>query len=173
MKIAVYPGSFDPVTFGHIDVLERAIEIFDRVIITVAINSSKQPVFGTEERVALISEATAGYPNVEVDTFDGLIVDYARRKHAVALVRGLRAMSDFEYEFQMALMNRKLASEIATVFLMPNEKFTYLNSSIIRELARHRTSVADFVPENVRIALEKCFGSAHREQDQAHHTSVD
>ncbi|MFZ1729454.1 MAG: pantetheine-phosphate adenylyltransferase [Bacteroidota bacterium] len=165
MKIAVYPGSFDPITFGHIDVLERATEIFERVIITVAINSSKQPIFSVEERIALITEATARYTNVEVDTFDGLIVDYARRKNAAVLVRGLRALSDFEYEFQMALMNRKLASEIATVFLMPNEKFTYLNSSIVRELARHRTSVADFVPENVRLALEKRFGAAHREQD--------
>ncbi|MFA6233085.1 MAG: pantetheine-phosphate adenylyltransferase [Bacteroidota bacterium] len=165
MKIAVYPGSFDPITFGHIDVLERAIEIFDHVIITVAINSSKQPIFSTEERIALIKDATAGYPNVEVDTFEGLIVDYACRKQASALVRGLRALSDFEYEFQMALMNRKLASEIATVFLMPNEKYTYLNSSIVRELARHRTSVADFVPENVRIALENRFGTAHRERD--------
>ncbi len=165
MKIAVYPGSFDPITFGHIDVVERAIGIFDRVIITVAINSSKQPIFSTEERVALIKDATAGYANVEVDTFEGLIVDYARSKQAVALLRGMRALSDFEYEFQMALMNRKLASEIATVFLMPNEKFTYLNSSIVRELARHRTSVADFVPDNVRLALENRFGTAHREQD--------
>jgi pantetheine-phosphate adenylyltransferase len=162
MKIAVYPGSFDPITFGHIDVVERAIEIFDRVIITVARNSSKQPVFSTEERVALISEAVKGYPSVEVDTFDGLIVDYARSRNAAALLRGLRAVSDFEYEFQMALMNRKLASEIATVFLMPHEKFTYLNSSIVRELARHRTGVADFVPANVRLALEQRFGTPQR-----------
>jgi pantetheine-phosphate adenylyltransferase len=162
MKIAVYPGSFDPVTFGHLDVLERATDIFDRVIITVARNSSKQALFSTEERVALIAEAIKGYPSVEVDTFDGLIVDYARSRNAAALLRGLRAVSDFEYEFQMALMNRKLASEVATVFLMPHEKFTYLNSSIVRELARHRTSVADFVPENVRIALEARFGVPQR-----------
>lgn len=162
MKIAVYPGSFDPVTFGHLDVLERATDIFDRVIITVARNSSKQALFSTEERVALIAEAIKDFPTVEVDTFDGLIVDYARSRNAAALLRGLRAVSDFEYEFQMALMNRKLASEIATVFLMPHEKFTYLNSSIVRELARHRTSVADFVPENVRIALEARFGVPQR-----------
>ena len=162
MKTAVYPGSFDPITFGHIDVLERAIEIFDRVIITVAKNSSKQPLFSTEERVTLIADAVREYPTVEVDTFDGLIVDYARSRQAAALLRGLRAVSDFEYEFQMALMNRKLASEIATVFLMPHEKFTYLNSSIVRELARHRTSVADFVPENVRRALEQRFGAPQR-----------
>ena len=120
------------------------------MIITVARNSSKQPIFTTDERVALCRQAVEGIRNAEVDTFEGLIVDYARSQGAVALVRGLRALSDFEYEFQMALMNRKLASEVATVFLMPNEKFTYLNSSIVRELARHRTSVADFVPENVR-----------------------
>lgn len=162
MKIAVYPGSFDPITFGHLDVLERATAIFDRVIITVARNSSKQPVFSTDERVTLIAEAVATMPTVEVDTFDGLIVDYARARDATALLRGLRAVSDFEYEFQMALMNRKLAGEIATVFLMPHEKFTYLNSSIVRELARHRTDVSDFVPENVRRALEQRFGTPQR-----------
>lgn len=164
MKIAVYPGSFDPITHGHLDVLDRAIEIFDNVIITVAINAAKKPLFTTEERITLISDIVAATPSVEVDTFEGLIVDYARRKNAVALVRGLRAVSDFEYEFQMALMNRKLAPEIATVFLMPNEKFTYLNSSIVRELARHRTSVADFVPDTVRIALEQRFGTPHRQR---------
>ena len=162
MKTAVYPGSFDPITFGHFDVIERALDLFDRVIITVAVNSSKAPLFSTEERVAMIREAAAHMPGVEVDVFSGLIVDYARSKGAVALVRGLRAVSDFEYEFQMALMNRKLASDVATVFLMPHEKFTYLNSSIVRELARHRTSVADFVPENVRIALEARFGVPQR-----------
>lgn len=162
MKIAVYPGSFDPITYGHLDVVERAIEIFDRVIVTVARNSSKQPLFDTEERVALITEAVRPFPTVEVDTFDGLIVDFARSRNAAALLRGLRAVSDFEYEFQMALMNRKLASEIATVFLMPHEKFTYLNSSIVRELARHRTDVGDFVPENVRAALERHFGAPQR-----------
>ncbi len=158
MKIAVYPGSFDPVTYGHIDVLERATGLFDKVIVTVARNSSKTPLFTTEQRVALLSEALAHLPNVEVDTFEGLIVDYARRKHAVALVRGLRAVSDFEFEFQMALMNRKLENDLATVFLMPHEKFTYLNSSIVRELARHRTDVSDFVPDNVRAALVAHFG---------------
>ncbi|MBN1448896.1 MAG: pantetheine-phosphate adenylyltransferase [Bacteroidetes bacterium] len=158
MKIAVYPGSFDPITNGHIDVLERAIDIFDSVIVTVARNSTKIPLFDTDTRVELIRGAIAHLPNVEVDTFDGLIVDYARRKNAHALVRGLRAVSDFEYEFQMALMNRKLAQDIATVFLMPHERFTYLNSSIVRELARHRTDVSDFVPDNVRAALIRHFG---------------
>jgi pantetheine-phosphate adenylyltransferase len=157
MKIAVYPGSFDPITYGHIDVIERAIELFDRVIITVAINSSKTPLFTTEERIALIRASVDRYHAVEVDTFSGLIVDYARRKNAVALVRGLRAVSDFEYEFQMALMNRKLAGDLSTVFLMPNEKFTYLNSSIVRELARHGQEVSDFVPAPVQDALRKRF----------------
>jgi pantetheine-phosphate adenylyltransferase len=161
MKTAVYPGSFDPVTYGHIDVLERAIGIFDRVIVTIARNSSKSPLFSTAQRVDLLRDAVAHLPNVEVDTFEGLIVDYARSRNAVALVRGLRAVSDFEFEFQMALMNRKLENELATVFLMPHEKFTYLNSSIVRELARHRTDVSDFVPDNVRAALIAHFGDTH------------
>lgn len=158
MKIAVYPGSFDPITYGHIDVLERAIDIFHTVIVTVARNSTKTPLFDTDTRVELIRGAITHLPTVEVDTFDGLIVDYARSRNAHALVRGLRAVSDFEYEFQMALMNRKLAQDIATVFLMPHERFTYLNSSIVRELARHRTDVSDFVPDNVRAALIRHFG---------------
>ncbi|MBI5645874.1 MAG: pantetheine-phosphate adenylyltransferase [Ignavibacteriae bacterium] len=153
MKTAVYPGSFDPVTNGHIDVLERALEIFDTVIVTVAVNSSKSTLFTIDERVGLLEEAVAGYDRVKVDRFEGLIVDYATRQGAVALVRGLRAVSDFEYEFQIALMNRKIAGNLETVFLMPNEKYTYLNSSIIRELARLHTDVSDFVPPNVRDAL--------------------
>ena len=160
MKIAVYPGSFDPVTRGHIDVLERALELFDRVIITVARNTSKLSLFTPEERVELIRTAVRTYPSVEVEAFDGLIVEYAREHGAVALVRGLRAVSDFEYEFQMALMNRKLARDVETVFLMPNERYTYLNSSIIRELARFQTDVSDFVPTNVAEALELKFGNA-------------
>ncbi|PLX23575.1 MAG: pantetheine-phosphate adenylyltransferase [Ignavibacteria bacterium] len=163
MRIAVYPGSFDPVTYGHIDVLERATDIFDNVIVTIARNSSKTPLFSTDQRVALLQESVSHLENVEVDTFEGLIVDYARKRQAVALVRGLRAVSDFEYEFQMALMNRKLDSDIATVFLMPHERFTYLNSSIVRELARHRTDVSDFVPECVREALVAHFGQTKPE----------
>lgn len=157
MKIAVYPGSFDPITNGHLDVLERAIGLFDLVWITVAKNSTKTPIFTTDERVELIQTATVHLPRVEVDTFDGLIVDYARSKNATALIRGLRAVSDFEFEFQVALMNRKLAQEITTVFLMPNEKYTYLNSSIVRELARLHTDVSDFVPPNVSAALKRLF----------------
>jgi pantetheine-phosphate adenylyltransferase len=160
MKLAVYPGSFDPITYGHIDVLERALGLFDRVVITVAQNSSKSPLFDTAARVALIREAVAQFPTAEVDTFHGLITDYARARGAVALVRGLRAVSDFEFEFQMALMNRTLAESVSTVFLMPHERFTYLNSSIVRELARHRTSVSAFVPPCVAAALEERFGAA-------------
>ena len=159
MRTAVYPGSFDPITNGHIDVLERALDIFDTVIITVARNSAKKPLFTTEQRVQLIRDAVSSYSRVEIDTFEGLIVDYARSRNAVALVRGLRAVSDFEYEFQMALMNRKLASQISTVFLMPNERYTYLNSSIVRELARHGTDVNDFVPANVKEALTRHFAA--------------
>ena len=157
MRIAVYPGSFDPVTNGHIDVLERALEIFDSVIVTVAVNASKSTLFSIDERVHLIEEAVGGRDRVRVDRFEGLIVEYATRQGAVALVRGLRAVSDFEYEFQIALMNRKIAATLETVFLMPNEKYTYLNSSIIRELARLHTDVSDFVPPNVRDALIERF----------------
>jgi pantetheine-phosphate adenylyltransferase len=160
VRIAVYPGSFDPITNGHIDVIERAACIFDTVIITVAINASKQPLFAVDERLSLIREAVAAFTNVQVDKFEGLIIDYARSKGAVALVRGLRAVSDFEYEFQMALMNRKLENAISTVFLMPHEKYTYLNSSIVRELARLHTDVSDFVPDHVNRALMDKFYTA-------------
>jgi pantetheine-phosphate adenylyltransferase len=157
MKSAVYPGSFDPITYGHVDVLVRALELFDTVYITVARNESKHPLFTLDERVALVRDAVASYPGAKVDIFEGRIVDYARGRGAIALVRGLRAVSDFEYEFQMALMNRKIAGDIETVFLMPNEKYTYLNSSIIRELARLRTDVSEFVPPNVAAALQQKF----------------
>lgn len=159
MTIAVYPGSFDPVTNGHIDVACRAREIFDEVIISVARNGSKQALFSVDERVQLLEAAVAAMPGIRVDTFDGLTVDYARTVGATALVRGLRAVSDFEYEFQIALMNRKLAPELETVFLMPNEKYTYLSSSIVRELARLHTDVSEFVPDVVMHALRTRFNA--------------
>jgi len=155
MKTAIYPGTFDPITNGHLDILARATKLFDKVIITVAANSSKNPLFTERERIDLIRQAAKGLRNVEVDTFTGLLVDYARRKKAKAIVRGLRVISDFEYEFQMALMNRKLHEEIETVFLMPNEKFTYLSSSIVREIARLNGDVQSFVPPVVLRALKK------------------
>ena len=157
MRTAIYPGTFDPITYGHLDVLERAIEMFDKVIVTVARNSAKSPLFTTQERMTMIRAATKKYKQVDVDSFGGLIVDYAREKKATALIRGLRAISDFEFEFQMALMNRKLAGKyrLTTVFLMPHENHTYLNSSIIRELTRLHGDISDFVPPLVLKMLKK------------------
>ena len=152
-KRAVYPGTFDPITNGHIDVIERAAVLFDEVIVAVAMNSLKQPLFSTAERVAMIRAAVRKHKNVSVDSFDGLLVSYARRKKASAIVRGLRAVPDFEYEFQMALTNRTLANDVTTVFLMPHEKYTYLNSSIVRELAFHGGDVSRFVPVAVAKRL--------------------
>ena len=158
MRKVVYPGTFDPVTYGHIDIIQRACDLFDRVIITVAINPTKTPLFTVQERIEYIMESVKEYPQVSVDSFDGLVVDHAKNIGAIGIIRGLRAMSDFEYEFQMALMNRKLAKSINTVFLMPNEKYTYLNSSIIRNLASLNSDVSDFVPPIVLEALKKKFG---------------
>lgn len=161
MKIALYPGTFDPITNGHLDVLERGMELFDKVIVTVAKNSTKTPLFSEYERVAMIREIIARnkYKNVSVESFEGLLVNFARKKKAVALIRGLRAISDFEYEFQMALMNRKQNNKLFTVFLMPHEKYTYLDSSIVRELARLDGDFKAFVPPNVykrlKIKLER------------------
>ena len=157
MRTAIYPGTFDPITHGHIDIIKRALKLFDKVIITVARNSAKDPLFSEEERLVMIKEAVRHLKGVEIDTFDGLLVSYARRKKATAFVRGLRAISDFEYELQMALMNRKLEEDLVTVFLMPNEKYTYLNSSIVREIASHGGNVSKFVPPHVLRELKKKF----------------
>ncbi len=156
LKLAIYPGTFDPITYGHLDIVERAMEIFDRVIVTVARNSAKHPLFTDDERVAMIREVVKTYgKRVSVDSFNGLLVDYAEARGAVAIVRGLRAISDFEYEFQMALTNRKLASGITTVFLMPHENYTYLNSSLVREIALHGGKVKSFVPPSVDKQLRR------------------
>ena len=155
MKIAIYPGSFDPITNGHLDILERALKLFDKVVITIARNSAKNPLFTEKERIALIHKATKDYRNVEVDSFDGLLVRYVQKKNAIAVVRGLRAMTDFEYELQMALMNRKLDKKMETVFLMPNEKYTYLSSNFVREIARLGGDVSKFVPPVVLKALQQ------------------
>jgi pantetheine-phosphate adenylyltransferase len=160
-KIAIYPGTFDPITNGHIDIIGRASELFDEVIVALARNSQKSPLFSERERLDLITQAIAEcYPertNIGCDSFQGLLVEYAERKNATAVVRGLRALSDFEYEFQMALMNRKLAAKVTTVFLMPHEQYTYLNSTIIRELARYGKDVTDSVPKVVSEALKQKF----------------
>ena len=157
-RIALYPGTFDPITYGHIDVVQRATELFSRVVVLVARNSTKQPMFTEEERAAMIREVFRRHPRVEVDAFDGLLVEYARRRKASVIVRGLRAVSDFEFEFQMALTNRKLAPTIDTVFLVPHEKYTYLNSTIVREVARLGGDVSDFVPPGVRRRLVEKVG---------------
>ena len=154
MRTAIYPGTFDPITNGHLDILKRALKLFDKVIITIARNSAKNPLFSEEDRLAMIKESVKNLKGVEIDCFDGLLVDYARKKKATAVVRGLRAISDFEYELQMALMNRKLDDHLVTVFLMPNEKYTYLNSSIVREIAGHKGDIREFVPPHVLHALE-------------------
>ena len=155
MKTAVYPGTFDPITYGHIDIIERALNVFDKVIIAISVDSTKNPLFAVEERIKMISEAVKDIQRIEIDSFSGLLVDYAKKTNAIAIIRGLRAVSDFEYEFQMALMNRRLNETIETVFLMPNEKFTYLNSSIVREVVSLGGDISDFVPENVKNELKK------------------
>jgi len=158
MKKVIYPGTFDPVTHGHIDIIKRAVELFDRVVVTVAKNPSKTFLFSVEERVEMLKVSLKDFDKVEVDSFDGLVVDHARELGAVGIIRGLRAVSDFEYEFQMALMNRKLDGNLATIFLMPHEKFTYLNSTIVRNLAQFQGDVTDFVPEVVADKLKEKFG---------------
>jgi len=157
MRKVIYPGTFDPVTNGHIDVIKRASELFDSVVVTIAVNASKTPLFTTEERLSLLKESLKNFKNVEVDSFDGLVVEHAKNVNAIGIIRGLRAISDFEYEFQMALMNRKLDSDITTVFLMPHEKYTYLNSSLIRNLAELNADISEFVPKPVLLALSKKF----------------
>lgn len=156
-RIAVYPGTFDPVTNGHVDVVERAVDMFDRVIVLVARNTSKAPLFSDRERTAMLTQVFRRHPRVSIDAFDGLLVEYARRKRAQVIIRGLRAVSDFEYEFQMALTNRKLAPALHTVFLVPDERYTYLNSTIVREIARLGGDVSEFVPPPVSKQLAAKF----------------
>lgn len=158
MKRAIYPGTFDPITNGHLDVLERACRLFDEIIVSVGRNTSKSPLFSTEERVYLIKAAIKTVPcaaKITVKSFDGLVVDFAKSQQARAIIRGLRAISDFEYEFQMALVNRRLCQDISTVFLMPHEKYTYLNSSIVKEVASFGGNISNFVPEVVEKEIKK------------------
>lgn len=153
MKIAIYPGTFDPVTNGHLDIINRSLKIFDKVIVAVTDNDSKNPYFSVRERIEMLSEVTKGL-NVEVEGFDGLLVDYIKRKKSKVIIRALRAVSDFDYEFQMAVINKELSSEIETIFLMTNKEYFYLSSSIVKELAKSKADISKFVPKAVEKRLK-------------------
>src|SRR5205085_2865527 len=153
MRTAVYPGSFDPITNGHLDVIQRAAKLFDRVIVAVAKNESKNPFFSMTQRQDLCAQAVAHLPNVTVDAFTGLLVEYVERVHGDSVVRGLRAVSDFEFEFQLALMNRKLNERIETIFMMPKDTYTFISSRLVKEIARLGGNVSSFVPPVVQEAL--------------------
>jgi pantetheine-phosphate adenylyltransferase len=160
--IAVYPGTFDPVTNGHVDLVERSLRIFDEVIVAVAMNPKKAPLFPLDERIAMFREAIPQYRNVLIEGFDGLLVDYVKQKKAVGIIRGLRAVSDFEYEMQMALMNRRLDSNIETVFMMPSEEYSFITSTIVKEAASYGGDVSSLVPKVVVEKLKKKFGKQGR-----------
>ncbi len=153
--LAIYPGSFDPITNGHLDLIERGSHLFDRLIVAVLTNLEKDPLFTVAERVEMLQETTRAIPNVGVDTFSGLLVDYARQKRAQVILRGIRAFTDYEYELQMALMNRKLAPDLETVFLMPALSYTYVSSRLVREIFQHGGSVKDLVPALVEERLHQ------------------
>jgi len=155
MRTAIYPGSFDPLTNGHLDVIERAAKLFDRVIVAVAKNDSKHPLFTLAERLALVKAAVRHLPHVEADSFNCLLIEYVARRKAQAVVRGLRAVSDFEFEFQLALMNRKLNDKFETIFMMPKDTYTFLSSRMVKEIAALGGDVSSFVPPHVKNALTK------------------
>ena len=154
-RIAIYPGSFDPVTNGHLDLIERGSRMFDRLIVSILRNENKQPLFSVEERMEMLAEVVEHFPNVEVDSFEGLLVDYAHEKGAGVLVRGIRAVSDYEYELQMALMNRRLRPEIETVFLMAGEAFSFLSSRLVKEVISLGGNIHGLVPEPIEERLKK------------------
>ncbi|HSJ37204.1 MAG TPA: pantetheine-phosphate adenylyltransferase [Planococcus sp. (in: firmicutes)] len=156
-KVAVVPGSFDPITMGHLDIIKRASKIFDEVKVVVMNNSSKNPLFNLEERIGLITEVTNSIPNVSVDSFGGLLIDYAVEVKANSIIRGLRAVSDFEYEMQITSMNRFLNEDIETLFMISNNQYSFLSSSIVKEVAKYNGSITGLVPEAVEKALKKKF----------------
>ncbi|MDD2690102.1 MAG: pantetheine-phosphate adenylyltransferase [Candidatus Omnitrophica bacterium] len=154
-QIAIYPGTFDPVTYGHIDLIKRAQEIFPQLIVAVAHNPHKKPLFNVKERMGMLKKATSQLEGVTITDFDGLVVDYARKHRAKVLIRGLRMLSDFEYEFQMALTNRKISPDIETIFLMPQESYSYFSSRLLKEAASLGADLTSFVPDFVEVALKK------------------
>jgi pantetheine-phosphate adenylyltransferase len=160
MRTAIYPGSFDPLTNGHLDIIQRAAKLFDRVIVAVAQNEGKKPLFSLKDRLSLVQQSLGEFPNVRADSFDTLLVDYAAQQEGQAIIRGLRAVSDFEFEFQLALMNRKLNGAVETIFMMPRESYTFLSSRIVKEIARLGGNVECFVPPHVRAALKRKFARA-------------
>ncbi|MGA2177887.1 MAG: pantetheine-phosphate adenylyltransferase [Verrucomicrobiota bacterium] len=162
MRTAIYPGSFDPLTNGHLDIIERAARLFDRVIVAVARSESKHPLFSLKERLRLVQRAVGNFPHTEADSFDGLLIDYAEQRSGQVIIRGLRAVSDFEFEFQLALMNRKLNGRVETIFMMPRESYTFLSSRIVKEIACLGGNVDAFVPDYVKSALSRKFARKRR-----------
>lgn len=159
MRVAIYPGSFDPITNGHLDVIERASKMCGHLIVSIIYNPNKTPLFTMEERCRQVKSAVKNYPNVTVETFTGLLVEYAQQKRAVSIIKGLRAISDFEYEFQMALMNRKLCPDIETIFLMTSSEYSFLSSSIVKEVAKFGGCIKGLVPESVREEVINKFSN--------------
>ncbi len=159
MRTVIYPGSFDPITNGHLDLIQRATKLFDRVIVAIARNDTKQPLFSQQQRVEMVSQAIQDIPQVEADSFDGLLINYVERRGAQAVIRGLRAVSDFEFEFQLALMNRKLNERIETIFMMPKDTYTFLSSRMVKEIASLGGDVSAFVPAHVKGLLTEKLAS--------------
>lgn len=162
MRIAVYPGSFDPITNGHLDIIERAAKVYDKVVIGVLNNSNKKPLFTVDERAELIQRVTIHIPNVEVDTFSGLLVDFAQAKNASVIVKGLRTVADFEYEFQMALLNKALNSDFETMFMMTDTKYSYISSSMIKEVAKYHGQLEGLVPNSIIRDIKDRFSNEQR-----------